>query len=81
MIIKPELRQIVASHLIDVQPKMLLNAFVIVFGDTNTFYVYDGSGYTDEDLVNHVEWLIRKNATKYCKRKIIARSGNVFFVY
>lgn len=77
-----EMRQIVARHLVDVDLKMLENAFVIVYGDTNTFYVYDGSGYSDEDMVRHVEWLIREKTSSIAfKRKIIARSGNVFFVY
>jgi hypothetical protein len=73
-------RLIKAKHLTDVES--LDNTIAVVYSDTDTIFIYNTNGLTDEEK----EWLVIdliasvQLGSNYT-RKIIAKSGNIFFVY
>ena len=73
-------RLIKAEHLKDIQN--LKDTIVVVYANTDTFFVYDSSSLSDDEKDALVECLIRRVqlGTNY-SREIIAKSGNIYFVY
>ena len=75
-------RLIKTEHLIIEDNERLNNAFVVIYGDTNTVFVYDGNGMTEQDRIELIEYLT--TSIQVCtnfKRTIIAQSNNIYFVY
>lgn len=75
-------RLINTEHLCNENKERLNNAFVVVYGNTNTIFVYDGNGLNEEEKSELVKYLILQiqSGTNF-KREIISQSNNIYFVY
>ena len=73
-------RLIRAKHLKDVEN--LSDTIVVVYADTDTIFIYDATSLSELERESLVKFLIFKiqSGTNY-SREIIAKSGNVYFVY
>lgn len=73
-------RLIQAEHLKDV--KNLSDTIAVVYANTDTIFVYDSTALSDEEKEKLVKCLISRvqTGTNY-SREIIAKSGNIYFVY
>ena len=73
-------RLIQAEHLKDVEN--LIETIVVVYANTNTTFIYDSSSLSDDEKDALVKCLIHRVqiGTNY-SREIIAKSGNIYFVY
>lgn len=74
-------RLIKADHLTRVKDQ-LGDVFVVFYGDTNVCWIYDGTGLDDDAREGFVKDIIREaQAGANYSREILAKSGNVYFVY
>jgi hypothetical protein len=73
-------RLVRAEHLKDV--KNLTETIAVVYANTDTVFIYDSTSLSDEEKDMLVKCLISRvqTGTNY-SREIIAKSGNVYFVY
>lgn len=73
-------RLIQAEHLKDVEN--LSDTIAVVYANTDTIFVYDSTGLSDEEKEKLVKCLISRvqKGTNY-SREIITKSGNIYFVY
>ena len=75
-------RLISTDHLRLEDEERLKESFIVIYANTNTTLMYDGRGLSAEERVELVEFLIKQvQFNTHLERKIIAQSGNIYFVY
>ena len=75
-------RLINTKHLCHESIEKLNNAFVVVYANTDTIFIYDGNGLSEKEKIELIEFLILQvqSGTNF-KREIISQSNNIYFVY
>jgi len=73
-------RLVQTEHLKDV--KNLTETIAVVYANTDTVFIYNSTSLSDEEKDMLVKCLISRvqTGTNY-SREIIAKSGNIYFVY